>query len=135
MLFQAKKATNSDRAGMFDQLARMERFAPRGGCLFEYDDGDYRGLSCEEALRCRPLMPFPDMPSTPLDEFLMKQFVACSVGIKNLYYDPDRRAIVVPTADATVTMHREQLKHKLTIEVYEPGVTPLPKRRRRPQAK
>lgn len=119
LLFQSKKHTNTNRAETYRQLGDMEKLVPNGSALIEFGPDKYRAIPSATVAQHRDRFSYPNMPFQPLDEFLADAFIGCEVGKKKLYYDFDRRILIVPSKTDAVDLYNVRLNHKLTIEVHQ----------------
>ena len=118
ILFQAKK-TNGGRDGILvGQVRSMERIAPGGSAVFLYRREGFFGTEGAALLRDvdaarSHLRDGPDR----LGPFLADRFLPCSVGLRGMYYDGVRRALVVPDLRSGTRLVHPDLPHRIDIQL------------------
>jgi hypothetical protein len=120
LLFQAKKSSNKDRAALNDQLRDMEDIAPGGSALVEYGPDAFRGCMSQDALRGESSRVLSGMKR--LGDFLADDFLPCSVGLEGLYYEFERKTLIVPNETEGYRRIRAKVKNRILIEVRGPEI-------------
>lgn len=87
LLFQAKKGGGGIRDK--SQFAKMESHAKRGSALFLYSDEGFYGQMSSDLLNNKP-------QGQRISQFLNEEFLACHVGLDELYFDYDERKLFLP---------------------------------------
>lgn len=92
-LFQAKKRWHSRDQRLLAQVQLMERHAPGGSAVFDYTPEGYYATSGLRVLTAdgRP----SGSEATRLGEFLASEFLECTVGRRDTYYEWEHRALVL----------------------------------------
>jgi hypothetical protein len=93
ILFQAKKSWMHRDQKLVEQVRAMETAAPGGSAVFDYGPREYRAASGMNVLEsdARP----PQVHFRRLGEFLADEFLGCSVGRRDTYYDWDAKGLVL----------------------------------------
>lgn len=94
MLFQGKMSKDSDRARLKRQMEAMESITPMQSLVVEYDRTGYRSIPSHQLLTLNKSLRTVDSSQlVPLGDLLADRFVECTMGVKGMYYDAQRRAI------------------------------------------
>lgn len=93
LLFQAKKGWRHRDQDLVVQVSRMETVAPGGSAVFDYSPHGYRAATGQATLVANGR---PEAGITQrLGEFLAAQFLQCTVGRRDTFYDWERRELVL----------------------------------------
>jgi hypothetical protein len=101
ILFQAKKGWRHRDQELVGQVRAMETAALGGSAVFDYGPREYRAPSGMIVLESdgRP----PQVRFRRLGEFLADEFLRCSVGRLDTYYDWDSKGLVLAGARPGLT--------------------------------
>lgn len=93
LLFQAKNQWIHRDQDLLIQVRHMEEFAPSGSAVFDYSAEGYRGFPSSIVIErdARPR----HIPPRRLGEFLADEFLECSVGRRDTYYDWSRKRLIL----------------------------------------
>ena len=111
LLFQAKKEGRVD--GLATQTRKMEELQPAGSAIIVFGPDGYRGLKSQN-YKENGKTELDQAP--PLSEFLSDHFLICNVGIVGMYFDPDKKILIVPSEPGPRFLHY-QIEHRITIQV------------------
>jgi hypothetical protein len=112
LLFQAKKLGHLN-GNLEAQVRRMEELAPGGSAIFEYGPEIYRAIAGQDYL-ARVRLDKSGVASTfhRLGDFLALDFLACTHGLRGVYYNANRGLLNLPDG----TAHRVSIPQRIMIE-------------------
>jgi hypothetical protein len=120
LLFQAKKGRVGRAKELREQVTEMERIVPGVSAVFEYNRELFRaarGTSYLEAVD-EGLAPTRET-LRGLGDFLADDFLECESGALGLYYDANRRNLVLPTLPGPV---HSRIDGRILVSVIEEPV-------------
>jgi hypothetical protein len=120
LLVQAKKEWSGTDSTLLDQVQRMENIVEGSCAAFDYSSTGYSavtGRGVIEASGNRRRVPNSEIES--IGEFLADRFLACTVGVRGLYYEPRRHLLHLPTGFGRPEAVRFPIRERLRVEVEE----------------
>ena len=120
ILYQAKKGDIRRGAAEKKQITRMEDMAPGASAIVTYDRGRYEGVGSVPYLQenRRDLIFSRDGPAQ-LGDFLADTFLSCKSGRNGLYYDANRKILVVPDLVGGAEHIPLEIGHRVVIQAYK----------------
>jgi hypothetical protein len=118
LLFQSKNQWIGSNQKLLNQAKDMEKFAPKGGAIFDYGPRGYKACDATQAITAggkRDSVPTAEMIS--LSDYLVNRFMECISGIRGLYYDATRNVLLTPGLKNGFDEHRFFIDTRLRIEV------------------
>jgi|APSaa5957512622_1039677.scaffolds.fasta_scaffold78667_2 hypothetical protein len=113
LLFQAKK--NGLTHDLIDQTTKMCHIAPGGAAVFQYTDDGYWGYNADLFANNSPNA-WPNRVQR-LGNFLGGEFLSCEVGLRDVYYDAQRKILQCIDRNGTVRTVRYDVSHRFSIDV------------------
>ncbi len=117
VLYQAKKNDYRADRNLKDQLDKMEKLAPGSSAVIGYDAEGYVGVGSVSYLRenARRLI-FSRGDQLRLGNFLADKFMPCEAGRMGVYYDAERRILVVPDSGVGTRQIPLELGHRVRVQ-------------------
>jgi hypothetical protein len=120
LLVQAKKEWAGADPMLLDQVQKMERIVAGSCATFDYSSTGYSaidGRGVIEASGNRRRVPGSEIE--PIGDFLADRFLACTVGVRGLYYEPRRQLLHLPPGEGRPEAVRFPIRERLRVEVEE----------------
>jgi hypothetical protein len=111
LLFQSLKIGSKTNKALSGQVQKMEAIVPNGSAIFEYGPDQYSAWPGAEHRDLRTSV------RRPIGEFLGRRFLPCEVGKLGLFYDPIRRALIVPEENNGVIFVKGEIGERIRVEV------------------
>lgn len=120
ILIQAKKEWKGKNPRLLDQVRTMEGFAEGSSVVVDYSPDGYSAVIGRDVLEAAgDLNRLPAGKKMPFGKFLADQFLACTVGIRGLYYHPRRRLLILPPRPGIPDAIESIIPERLRIEIQE----------------
>lgn len=120
LLIQAKKQWSGRDTRLVKQINSIEHIAPGSSAAFDYGPDGYSAVKGKHVLTAEGYRnDLADRQIEPLGDFLADQFLACTAGVKGLYYDPRRKLLHPPVQLTGPSAVEFIVPERLRIEIEE----------------
>jgi hypothetical protein len=120
ILIQAKKQWAGRDARLVKQINSIESIASGSSVAFDYGPDGYSAVRGQHVLTAEGYKyQLSGHQIEPLGDFLADQFLACTAGVKGLYYDPRRKLLHPPVQPTGPSAIEFIVPERLRIEIEE----------------
>ena len=116
-MFQAKKKNNKKQSELLEQVKKMEKIGSGSSAIFEYGKSGYKALDGKEIIdKDAKAIGHERNKAEGLSNYIANNFLACKIGLIDLYYDASRGILNIPSESGSSAKSRLKHRIKLTIE-------------------